>query len=235
MGVPPHYRVPAKELEEAPLPPPGFSSSVVGSASVAHRRARRLATASVPEDAHRSEGAHVFLSEHLRRVEHLRTDGGKEAECGTGSCPGEDDGTVTMSDLARLLGVRPIAFAANGKRSDDRSAEVGSAFIFGAGHCGLASRFASLACSRGLVTRRTPFPSHRSFLAGCECNLRFGFHRWFGFHRSPFSLNGGKLCQANRNRLRPHRATGDSTKHAIYRLATVCDNWAAPCIFSPLV
>ena len=46
-------------------------------------------------------------------VEHLRTDGGKEAECGTGPCPGEDGGTVTMSDLARLLGVRPIAFAAN--------------------------------------------------------------------------------------------------------------------------
>jgi len=115
-----------------------------------------------------------------------------------------------------------------GKRSDDRSAEVGSALIFGAGHCGLASRFAALACSRGLATRRTPFPSHRSFLAGCECNLRFGFHRWFGFHRPPFSLNGGKLCQANRDRLRPHRATGDSTKHAIYKLATVCEQLGSP-------
>jgi hypothetical protein len=59
------------------------------------------------------------------------------------------------------------------RRSRRRS---GSALIFGAGHCGLASRFTSLACSRGLATRRTSFSSHRGLLAGCECNLRFGFH-----------------------------------------------------------
>jgi hypothetical protein len=61
-----------------------------------------------------------------------------------------------------------------------------SAFIFGARRCGLARRFTSLARSCGLATRRAPFSSHCGLLAGCECNLRFGFHGL------SLSLNGRK-------------------------------------------
>lgn len=50
----------------------------------------------------------------------------------------------------------------------------------------------------------------------------------------PFPLNGtksrAKLIELGLARV---VRTGDST-HVIYRLATVRDNWAAPCIFSPL-
>jgi hypothetical protein len=128
-----------------------------------------------------------------------------------------------MSDQARLLGVRPIAFADNLGSEAMIEAPKWAQRLF------LARVTAALrAASRRLRVVAALRPAARRFRVIAAFWPGVSVTLGLAFMVSPFSQWREVSCQADRAWLRPHRATGDSTKHAIYRLATVCDNWAAP-------